>query len=81
MELIEGESLADRLAKGALPPEQVLRYGAQIADALDHAHKQGIVHRDLKPGQRHADEVRAPSSWTSGWRGRPPRRSRRCRRR
>jgi len=50
MELIEGESLADRLSKGAIPSEQVLRYGAQIADALDHAHKQGIVHRDLKPG-------------------------------
>jgi hypothetical protein len=50
MELIEGESLADRIAKGALPPDQVLRAGAQIADALDHAHRQGIVHRDLKPG-------------------------------
>jgi Tol biopolymer transport system component/predicted Ser/Thr protein kinase len=50
MELIEGESLAERLAKGPLPPDQVLRYGAQIADALDRAHKQGIVHRDLKPG-------------------------------
>jgi serine/threonine protein kinase len=50
MELIEGESLADRLAKGALPPDQVVKFGAQIADALDHAHKQGIVHRDLKPG-------------------------------
>jgi len=50
MELIEGESLADRIAKGALPPDQVLRVGAQIADALDHAHRQGIVHRDLKPG-------------------------------
>ena len=50
MELIEGESLADRLGRGALPIEQVLRYGAQIADALDKAHRQGIVHRDLKPG-------------------------------
>ncbi len=49
MELIEGESLEDRLAKGALPPDQVLRYGAQIADALDRAHRQGITHRDLKP--------------------------------
>ena len=50
MELIEGESLADRLTKGPLPTEQVLRFGAQIADALNHAHKQEIIHRDLKPG-------------------------------
>ncbi|MGK2858868.1 MAG: protein kinase domain-containing protein, partial [Thermoanaerobaculia bacterium] len=50
MELIEGESLADRLQKGPLPLDQVLRYGSQVADALERAHKQGIVHRDLKPG-------------------------------
>src|SRR5438132_8631421 len=50
MELLEGESLADRLVKGPLPLEQVLRYGTQIADALDKAHRQGIIHRDLKPG-------------------------------
>src|SRR5450759_307142 len=50
MEFLEGETLADRLAKGALPLEQTLRYGAEIADALDKAHRQGIVHRDLKPG-------------------------------
>ena len=50
MELIEGESLADRLSKGALTADLVLKYGAQIADALDRAHRQGIVHRDLKPG-------------------------------
>jgi Tol biopolymer transport system component len=50
MEFLEGESLADRLGKGALPTEQVLRYGIEIADALDKAHRQGIVHRDLKPG-------------------------------
>jgi eukaryotic-like serine/threonine-protein kinase len=50
MELIEGESLADRLAKGAFTPDLVLKYGAQIAGALDRAHRQGIVHRDLKPG-------------------------------
>jgi Tol biopolymer transport system component/Ser/Thr protein kinase RdoA (MazF antagonist) len=49
MELIEGESLADRLAKGPFTPDLVLKYGAQIADALDRAHRQGIVHRDLKP--------------------------------
>src|SRR5712691_8677759 len=50
MELLEGETLSDRLAKGALPLEQTLRYGTEIADALDKAHRQGIVHRDLKPG-------------------------------
>src|SRR5438093_10782430 len=50
MELLDGESLADKLAKGPLPVEHVLRYGTQIADALDKAHRQGIVHRDLKPG-------------------------------
>jgi Tol biopolymer transport system component len=50
MEYLEGESLADRLGKGPLPTEQILRYGIEIADALDKAHRQGIVHRDLKPG-------------------------------
>ena len=50
MELLEGETLSDRLAKGPLPLEQTLRYGVEIADALDKAHRQGIVHRDLKPG-------------------------------
>lgn len=50
MELVEGESLAARLARGPMPLADVYRYGAQIADALDRAHKAGIVHRDLKPG-------------------------------
>ena len=50
MEYLEGETLTDRLARGALPTEQLLRYGVEIADALDQAHRQGIVHRDLKPG-------------------------------
>src|SRR5262252_4319753 len=49
MELLEGETLSGRLAKGALQLEQTLRYGQEIADALDRAHRQGIVHRDLKP--------------------------------
>jgi len=49
MELVEGESLADRLAKGPLPVPEALAYGTQIADALSRAHRQGIVHRDLKP--------------------------------
>ena len=50
MEYLEGETLSDRLARGPLPLEQSLRYGGEIADALDKAHRQGIVHRDLKPG-------------------------------
>jgi Tol biopolymer transport system component len=50
MELLEGETLADRLKKGPLPLEQTLRYGVEIAEALDKAHRQGIAHRDLKPG-------------------------------
>jgi Tol biopolymer transport system component len=50
MEHLDGESLADRLAKGPLPLDQALRHAADIADALDKAHRHGIVHRDLKPG-------------------------------
>ncbi len=50
MEHLEGESLAGRLERGALPLEQALRYGAETAEALDKAHRSGIVHRDLKPG-------------------------------
>jgi serine/threonine protein kinase len=50
MECVEGETLAKRLEKGPLSLEQALKYAAQIADALDKAHRAGIVHRDLKPG-------------------------------
>ncbi len=50
MEYLEGETLAQRLERGALPLSDVLKYGVQIADALDKAHRQGVVHRDLKPG-------------------------------
>jgi len=49
MEYLEGETLADRLAKGPLPLDNGLRYAIQIADALGKAHGAGIVHRDLKP--------------------------------
>ena len=50
MEYLEGETLAKLLEKGPLPLAQVLKYGVEIADALDKAHRHGIVHRDLKPG-------------------------------
>src|SRR6266542_3514579 len=50
MEYLEGETLAERLVRGPLPLEQTLRFGIEIADALEKAHRQGIVHRDLKPG-------------------------------
>ena len=49
MEYLEGQTLADRLTKGALPLDQVLKIGTEIGLALDKAHQQGIVHRDLKP--------------------------------
>jgi serine/threonine protein kinase len=49
MEYVEGETLAERLRRGAIPVVQSIRLGSQIADALDRAHRQGIVHRDLKP--------------------------------
>src|SRR5262245_19414270 len=49
MELVEGPTLADRLAKGAMPIDEALAIAKQIADAIEAAHEQGIIHRDLKP--------------------------------
>src|SRR4051812_25122689 len=49
MELIEGPTLADRIAQGAMPLADALPIAKQIADALEAAHEQGIIHRDLKP--------------------------------
>ena len=50
MELIEGETLAARLERGAMPAAELLPLAIQITEALDAAHRQGIIHRDLKPG-------------------------------
>jgi serine/threonine protein kinase/tetratricopeptide (TPR) repeat protein len=49
MELLQGQSLKERIGRGPLPIDETLELGAQMADALDAAHSQGIVHRDVKP--------------------------------
>src|SRR5579863_10158154 len=49
MELVEGPTLAERIARGAIPPEEALGMAQQMADALGAAHEKGVVHRDLKP--------------------------------
>jgi Tol biopolymer transport system component/tRNA A-37 threonylcarbamoyl transferase component Bud32 len=50
MEYLDGDTLASRLKRGALPLDQTLRIATEVADAVDRAHRTGIVHRDLKPG-------------------------------
>ena len=49
MELVEGPTLADRIARGPIPLDEALPIARQIAEALEAAHEQGIIHRDLKP--------------------------------
>ena len=49
MELVEGPTLADRIARGAIPLDEALPLAKQIAEALEAAHEHGIIHRDLKP--------------------------------
>ena len=49
MEFLEGETLGDRLLKGPLPSEKLLKCGQEISAGLESAHKSGVVHRDLKP--------------------------------
>ena len=49
MELVEGPTLADRIAQGSIPFDEALPIARQIAEALEAAHEQGIIHRDLKP--------------------------------
>jgi serine/threonine protein kinase len=59
MELVEGPTLADRLAQGPIPLDEALPVAKQIAEALEAAHEQGIIHRDLKPANI---KVRADST-------------------
>ena len=84
MEYLEGETLDDRLTRGPLPADDVVRYAIQIADALDHAHRERHRPSRSEAEQRDADARRAPSCSTSAWRERPAaeaagRRCRRCR--
>ena len=57
MEMVEGETLADRLAQGALPLDEALHVAGQVAAALEAAHEKGIIHRDLKPANVKMGEV------------------------
>ncbi len=50
MEYLDGQSLADRIARGPMPLREALEFSAQVADALSKAHRQGVIHRDIKPG-------------------------------
>jgi len=68
MELVDGENLAERIARGPVPVDEALRIARQIADALDIAHEKGIVHRDLKPTNIKISTCgRLPKDRASGW--------------
>lgn len=79
MEFLDGETLADRLGRGPLPMEQVLRYGIEIADALDKAHRAGIVHRDLRSRSRSCPRTCPPRKKSVSASSGKPRRFRRSR--
>jgi len=66
MEHLPGQTLADKLLKGPLPLPQALDIAAQIAEALDAAHKHGVIHRDLKTGLLSSAHAPTPASF-EGW--------------
>ena len=70
MELVEGPTLADRIAQGPIPIDEALPIAKQIAEALEAAHEQGIIHRDLKPANIKVRPTAPSRCSTSVWRRR-----------
>ena len=70
MELVDGETIAARLAREPIPVATALAHASQILAAIAEAHDKGIIHRDLKPGNIMIGKVRASKSWISAWRNR-----------
>jgi eukaryotic-like serine/threonine-protein kinase len=66
MELVEGSTLADRIARAPIPLDAALPIAKQIADALEATHEQGIIHRDLKPANIKVRDDGIVRCWTSG---------------
>src|SRR5437870_1455847 len=69
MELVEGPTLAERIAQGPVPLEEALPIARQIAEALEYAHERGVVHRDLKPANIKVRRRAESRCWTSGFVG------------
>jgi eukaryotic-like serine/threonine-protein kinase len=67
MELVEGEDLSERIARGPIPADEALPIARQIADALEAAHERGIIHRDLKPANIKLRPTAPSKCSTSAW--------------
>src|SRR5262249_7438964 len=67
LELVEGETLADRLAHGPIPVEEALNIAKSICEALEAAHERGIIHRDLKPANVKVTPDGKVKVWDFGW--------------
>ncbi len=76
MELVEGPTLADRIAQGAISVDEALPIAKQIAEALEAAHEAGVIHRDLNPRTSRCARTGPSRCWTLGWRRRSIRRLR-----